>query len=71
MVNFELLSLEKDPSKQDLPDNNAFEYLDDVQALKQPEFKKFAKEIYQKELTLNKSNTSNDCITFLDFRFNS
>ena len=42
-------------SRMTLPDNfnNTFEYLDYVLAFNNPEFPKFAKEIYQKELILN------------------
>ena len=58
----------KDPSKHDLLDlfNNTFRYLDDVLALNNPEFSKFADEIYTKELTLTKSNKSNVHTPFLD-----
>ena len=58
----------KDPSKHDLLDlfNNTFRYLDDVLALNNPEFSKFADEIYPKELTLTKSNKSNVHTPFLD-----
>ena len=46
-----------DPSKHDLLDlfNHTFRYLDDVLALNNPEFSKFADEIYLKELTLTMS----------------
>ena len=63
-----MAKIQKDPSKQDLVDqfNNTFRYLDDVLALNNTDFQKFAKEIYPKELTLNKSNVSNDHTPFLD-----
>ena len=46
--------------------NNTFKYLDDVLAFINLEVQTFAKEIYPKELTLNKSNISNDSAPFLD-----
>ena len=64
-----MTKIQKDPLKQDLVDmfNDTCRYLDDVLALNNPEFQKFANEIYFKELTLNKSNISNDRTTFLKF----
>ena len=52
----------KDRSKHDLVDkfNHTFKCLGDAL-----EFQKCAKEIYPKELTLNKSNISNDRIVYL------
>jgi len=60
-----MAKIQKNPTKQDLVDqfNNTFRYLDDVLA---PEFHKFVSEIYPKELTLTKSNTSNIHTPFLD-----
>jgi len=48
-----MAKIQKDPPKQDLVDqfNNTFRYLDDVLALNNPDFQKFARDIYPKELT--------------------
>ena len=63
-----MAKIQKDPSRQDLVNqfNKTLRYLDDVLALNNPDFQKFAKEIYPKEITLNKSNVSNDHTPFLD-----
>ena len=56
-----MAKIQKDHSKQDLVDqfNNTFRYLDEILALNNPDFQEIAKEMYPKELTLNKSNISN------------
>ena len=46
--------------------NITLRYLDDILALSNPEFQKFANKIYPKKLNLNKSNTSYDRTPFVN-----
>ena len=60
--------INKDATKNDLIQkfNNTYRYLDDNLAINNDDFDIYTKDIYPKELTLNKANTDNKHCPFLD-----
>ena len=60
--------INKDATKNDLIQkfNNTYRYLDDILAINNDDFDLYSKDIYPKELTLNKANTDNKHCPFLD-----
>ena len=67
-----MTNISKDPSKYHLIEkfNNTFRYLDDILSLNNDDFNTYCKDIYPKELTLNKANSNNHHCPFLDINFN-
>lgn len=63
-----MAKLQKDPNKHHLIEtfNNTYRYLDDILSLNNPTFSNFITDIYPSELTLNKSNVTDDRCPFLD-----
>ena len=61
-------NLQKNPIHSSLIDvfNSNSRYLDDILTLNNPDFLKFASDIYPKELILNRANSDNQCCPFLD-----
>lgn len=63
-----MAKLQQDPNKHHLIEtfNHTYRYLDDILALNNPTFSNFINDIYPKELTLNKANSTDSRCPFLD-----